>query len=163
MLRRKPLSIEDLGEFSIWKRDLQKTCTLMLLSGERHWATVNRLIATRLDQDVHVIVVNLFPENAEELAALDPEVLLQQIEERLITTDQTEQRRLRFKLAKQVLEKNPWTYENCLQRYYDEAHLQDEKQFVDIFTRGVYNKELWKLLLLHELPLTSIEPMKKVT
>ena len=99
----------------------------MLLSGERHWATVNWLIATRLDQDVHAMVVNLFPENAEELAALDPEVLLQQIEERLITMDQTEQRRLRFELAKQLLEENLWTCENCLQRYYDEAHIEDEK------------------------------------
>ena len=59
----------------------------MLLSGERNWATVNWLIATRLDQELHAMVVNLLSENTEELVALDPEVLLQQIEERLITTD----------------------------------------------------------------------------
>ena len=59
--------------------------------------------------------------------------MLQWIKERLITTDQTEQRRLQFELAKQVLEENPWTYENRLQRYYDETHLEDEKQFMDTF------------------------------
>ena len=73
------------------------------------------------------------PVPKEDFAALDLEVLLRQIEERLITTDQAEQRRLRFELAKQVLEENPWTYENRLQRYYDEAHIEDEKQFVDTF------------------------------
>ena len=83
---------------------------MMFLSGEKHWATVNRFIAMRLDQDVHATVVNLFPEDKEEFAALDPEILLQQIEERLVTMDQTEQKRLRFKLAKQVLEEDPWTY-----------------------------------------------------
>ena len=109
----------------------------MFLDGEKYRATVNRLIATRLDQDVHATVVNLFPENEEEFAALDPKILLQQIEERLVTTDQTEQKRLQFELAKQVLEEDPWTYKNRLQRYYDEAHLQDEKQFIEVYTRGV--------------------------
>ena len=53
LLRRKPLSIENLGEFDLWKRDLQKACSLMLLKEERHWAMVNWFIATRLDQEVH--------------------------------------------------------------------------------------------------------------
>ena len=83
---------------------------MMFLSGEKSWAIVNRFIARRLDQDVHATVINLFPENEEEFAALDPKILLWQIKERLVTTDQTEQKRLRFKLAKQVLEEDPWTY-----------------------------------------------------
>ena len=106
----------------------------MFLSGEKHWAIVNCFIATRLVQDVHAMVVNLFPESEEEFMALDPEILLWQIEERLVTMDQTEQKRLRFESAKQVLEEKPWIYKNRLQRYYNEAHLQDEKQFVDVFT-----------------------------
>ena len=55
---------------------------------------------------------------------------------------------------------DPWTYKNRLQSYYDEAHLQDEKQFVEVYTRGIYNKELRKLLMLHEPPLTSTESLK---
>ena len=43
----------------------------MFLDGEKYWATVNRLIATRLDQDVHATVVNLFPEDEEEFMVLD--------------------------------------------------------------------------------------------
>ena len=84
----------------------------MMLIERKHWATVNRFISMRLDKDVHATVVNLFPEDEEGLAALDPEILLQEIEERLVTTDQTEQKRLRFELAKQVLEEDPWKYEN---------------------------------------------------
>ena len=137
MLRRKPLSTEDIEDIGAWERDLQKAWSMMFLSGEKHWATVNRFIATRLDQDVHTTVVNLFPEDEEEFAALDPEILLQQIEERLVTMDQT---RLRFELAKQMLEENPWNYENQLQMYYREAHIQDETEFVEVFSRGVYNK-----------------------
>ena len=59
----------------------------MFLSGEKYWAKVNHFIAMRLDQEVHATVVNLFPENEEEFAALDLEILFQQIEERLVTID----------------------------------------------------------------------------
>ena len=83
-----------------------------MLTERKHRATVNRFISMRLDKDVHATVTNLFPDDEEGLAALDPEILLQQIEERLVTTDQAEQKRLRFKLAKQVLEENPWSYQN---------------------------------------------------
>ena len=133
---------------------------MMMLIGERHWATVNRFIAMRLDKDVHARVVNLFPKDKEGLAALDPEILLQQIEERLVTTDQTEQKRLRFESPKQVLEEDPWKYKNQLQRFYDEAHVQDQTEFMEVYRRGIYNQELRKLLMLHKLPLTSIESLK---
>ena len=112
MVRRKPLSAEDIEDFKVWKRDLEKAYMTMFLIGERHLATLLCFIAMRLDKDVHATVVNLFPEDEEGLAALDPEILLQQIEERLVTTDQTKQKRLRFKLAKQVLEEDLWKYEN---------------------------------------------------
>ena len=61
------------------------------------------------------------------------------------------------------MEENPWSYENRLQFYYKEAHVQDEAEFVEVYRKGVYNKELRKLLMLHELPLTSIEDLKAAT
>ena len=84
----------------------------MLLIERKHWATVNRFIATRLDKGVYATVTSFFPDDEEGFEALDPKILLQQIEERLVTTDQVEQKRLRFKLAKQALEENLWSYEN---------------------------------------------------
>ena len=84
----------------------------MLLIERKHWATVNRFIAMRLDKDAYPIVASFFPDDEEGFKVLDPKILLQQIEERLVTTDQVEQKRLRFKLAKQALEENPWSYEN---------------------------------------------------
>ena len=44
--------------------------------------------------------------------------------------------------------------------YYREAHIQDETEFVEVYRRGVYNKELRKLLMLHNPPLTSIKCLK---
>ena len=61
------------------------------------------------------------------------------------------------------MEENPWSYENGLQRYYDEAHIQDETEFVEVYRQGIYNKELRKLLMLHEPLLTSIESLKAAT
>ena len=41
--------------------------------------------------------------------------------------------------------------------YYKEAHIQDKTKIVEVYRRGVYNKELRKLLMLHNLLLTSIK------
>ena len=65
---------------------------------------------TRLDSDIHDTVVNLLPQDKEELVARKPEALFQQIKERLVNMDQAEHRRLRFELAKQRVEEDPWTY-----------------------------------------------------
>ena len=46
--------------------------------------------------------------------------------------------------------------------YYREAHIQDETEFVEVFRRGVYNKELRKLLMLNNPPLSSIKCLKAV-
>ena len=66
---------------------------------------------TRLDSDVHATVVDLLPQDKEELVALKPEAFFQQIEDRLVNMDQAEHRRLRFELAKQGVEEDPWKYE----------------------------------------------------
>ena len=40
------------------------------------------------------------------------------------------------------------------------AEINNEARFVDIYKKGIYNNELRKLLLLHELPLTTIVELK---
>ena len=117
----------------------------------------------RIDKDIYATVADFFLEDEEGVKALDPEILLQQIEERLVTMDQAEQKRLRFELAMQTVEENVWSYKNRLQLHYREAHVQKEAEFVEVYQKGVYNKELRKLLMLHEPPLTSIEDLKAAT
>ena len=80
----------------------------MLNTERKHWATLNRIITTRLNKDVYQIVASFFPDDEVEFEALDPKELLKWIEERLVTTDQIEYKRLRFELAKQTPEENPW-------------------------------------------------------
>ena len=84
---------------------------------------MNHLTVTWLDQDVHDTVVDLLPKDEEEFVARKPEALFQQIKDRLVNMDQDEYRGLRFKLAKQRVEEDPWTYENRLHRYYEETPL----------------------------------------
>ena len=96
----------------------------------------------------------------KELVARKPEALFQQIEERLVNTDQAEHRRLHFKLAKQRVEEDPWTYENRLRRYYEETPLQDEEQFIEKYIGSVYNKVLGELLMMHKPLLVTIESLK---
>ena len=92
--------------------------------------------------------------------AQKPEAFFQQIEERLVNMDQAEHRRLRFKLAKQRVEEDPWTYKNQLRRYYEETPLQDEEQFIEKYIRSVYNKALGELLMMHKPLLVTIESLK---
>ena len=48
----------------------------MLLTERKHWVTVNRIIATRLDEDVYQTVTSFFPDDEAEFEALDPKDLL---------------------------------------------------------------------------------------
>ena len=121
-----------------------------MLTGREHWATVNRLIATRMDEDVYQTVTSYILDNYNNMGALNPAELLQQIEARLVTADQLKFKRLHFELAKQQPDENPWRYENRLLSYYRAAQINDEGQFVEIYKKGVYNNELRKLLLLHK-------------
>ena len=74
--------------------------------------------------------------------------------------DQTEHKRLRFELAKQRVEEDPGKYENRLHRYYEETLLQYEQQFIEKYTRSVYNKVLGELLMTHKPPLVTIKSLK---
>ena len=71
--------------------------------GQNHWRTVNRLIATWLDDSTYQTGASFVLDNYEDLGNMDPAVLLQRIETRLVTADQLEYKRIRFQLAKQTL------------------------------------------------------------
>ena len=60
------------------------------LTEQTHWATINRFIGTRMDNNIYHTVKDLIPEDCREIEALDPKDLLDQIEKRLITSDQLE-------------------------------------------------------------------------
>ena len=81
-----------------------------MLTEQEHWTTINRLIGTRMDNDVYQTVAAFFPTDREAMAALNPEELLKQIEARLVTADQLEYKRLCFKLARQKPEEGPWQF-----------------------------------------------------
>ena len=106
-LKRKLLSIENMKDFQLWKLDLMEAWAAMYLPIEDYQSTVNHLIVTRLDSDIQATGVDLLPEDEEEFVAQKPEVLLQQIEERLVNMNKEEHRRLRFDLAKQQMEEDP--------------------------------------------------------
>ena len=111
-LKLGQLSIGDIKDIRAWKQDLQEAWAAMYLLVEEYQSTVNHLIVTRLDPDVHAMVVDLLPKDKEQLVAWKPEALFQQIEERLGNMDQTKHRRLCFELAKQRVEEDPGKYEN---------------------------------------------------
>ena len=51
-MQKGPLRAEDIEHFDAWKQDLILATEVAALTGRKHWAMVNRLIATRLDMDV---------------------------------------------------------------------------------------------------------------
>ena len=70
-LRKGPLSAEDIEHFDTWKQDLIRATEAVMLIERKHWATVNRFIATRLDKDVYPTVASFFPDDKEGFKALD--------------------------------------------------------------------------------------------
>ena len=100
-LQQGPLTADGIEQFDTWKEDILRATRSVMLTGREHWTTINRLIATRMNEDVYQTVASYFPNNNEAMAALDPEVLLHQIETRLITADQLEYKQLRFELDRQ--------------------------------------------------------------
>ena len=82
-LQRAPLCAKDMDQFDTWKEDILRAVQSVLLTGREHWVTVNRLITTRLDEDVYQTVTSFFPDDDVGFEALDPKELLKRIEERL--------------------------------------------------------------------------------
>ena len=107
-LQRGLLTAEGIEHFNAWKEDILRSIRPVLLTGTEHWVTVNRLIATRRDEEVYKTFKSFFPENHADLGALNPAVLHRSIEATLVTTDQVEFKWLRFELAKQASDENPW-------------------------------------------------------
>ena len=106
-MQQGPLTADGIEQFDTWKEDILQAMQSVMLRGREHWTTINRLIATRMNEDVYQTVASYFPNNNKAMAALDPEVLLQQIETRLVTADQLEYKRLGFELARQEPDENP--------------------------------------------------------
>ena len=109
---------------------------------------------------MYQMVASFVPDNYEDLGNLKLTVLLQHIETRLGTADQLEYKRIRFELAKQTSTEILCKFENRWMTYYWSAQINDESKFVETFKNGIYNKELRKLLLLHDPQLTTILDMK---
>ena len=107
---------------------------------------VSRFIVMRLDENVYQTITSFIPKIYADLGARDLADLLQLIEARLVTSDQLEFKRMRFELAKQTSTENPWEYKNRLLSHYRSAQINDEGSNMDIYKKGVHNKELRKLL-----------------
>ena len=70
-------------DFQVWKLDLMEAWAAMYLPIADYQSTVNHLIVNRLDSDIQATVVDLLHEDEEEFVTRKPEVLLQQIKDRL--------------------------------------------------------------------------------
>ena len=148
-------------DFQVWKLDLMEAWAAMYLPIADYQSTVNHLIVNRLDSDIQATVVDLLREDEEELVTRKPEVLLQQIKDRLGNMNPEEHQRLRFDLAKQQMEEDLEIYKDRLHKYYEEALLQDEVKFVEKYVYSVYNKVMGELLKTHKPRLTTIEALGK--
>ena len=109
-LQQGPLTAAGIEKFDLCKEDILRATLSVMLTEQEHWTIINRLIGTRMDDDVYQTVATFFPNDCEAIAALNPEELLCQIEARLVTTDQLEYKRLRFKLARQKSDESPWQF-----------------------------------------------------
>ena len=89
-LQQGPLVEAGIEKFDLWKEDLLRAMRSVMLTEQEHWTTINRLIGTRMDDDIYQTVAMFFPTDREALAALNPRELLWQIEARLVTADQLE-------------------------------------------------------------------------
>ena len=99
-LQYGPLTAAGIEKFDQWRDDIMRAAHSVNLTEQAHWATINRLIETRMDNNIYQTVVDLIREGRCEIEELDPKELLDQIETRLITSNQLKYKRLQFKVAK---------------------------------------------------------------
>ena len=107
-LQYGPLLAATIEIFDQWREDLMRAACSVNLTEPAHWATINCLIGTHLEHNIYQTVVDLIPEGRHEIEALDPIDLLDQIEARLITSDQLELKRIEFEVAKQKDGESLW-------------------------------------------------------
>ena len=89
-LKNGPLNVENMKNFQAWKLDIMEAWAVTYLPIADYQSTVNHLIISRLDSDIQATVVDILPEEEQELRATKPELLLQQIEDRLRNIDPEE-------------------------------------------------------------------------
>ena len=87
-LQQGPLTAAGIEKFDQWRDDIMRATRSVNRTERTHWATINWFIETHMDDNIYQTVVNLIPEECCEVEALDPKDLLDQIEKRLITSDQ---------------------------------------------------------------------------
>ena len=79
-LQKGPLTAEVMEHFDSWKEDILRAVQSVMLTGREHWATINRLIATCMNENIYQTVASYFPDNHITMEELDPAELLRQIE-----------------------------------------------------------------------------------
>ena len=125
-----------------------RAAPLVNLTEQAYWAKINRLIETRMENNIYQMVWDLIPEEQRDLEALNPDDLLDQIEERLITTDQLEYKRLQFEVAKQKESKDLWQFENRLHYLQKQAKIKEDARFVETYKKGILNNKLRERLMI---------------
>ena len=122
-LQMGPLSAATIEQFDQWRDDILRAACSVNLTEQAHWATINRLIETRMENNIYQTVEDLILEERRELEVLNPNDLLDQIEERLITADQLKYKRLQFEVSKQKESKSLWQFENRLHYLQKQANI----------------------------------------
>ena len=131
------------------------------LTEQAHWATINRLIETRMENNIYQTVQDLIPKEQRNLKALNPDDLLDQIEERLITADQLEYKRLQFEVAKQKESEDLWQFENRLHYLQKQAKITEDTRFVKTYKKGILNNKLRERLMVRDPPITTKAELKQ--
>ena len=75
-LQMGPLSAATIEQFDQWRDDILRAARSVNLMEQAHWATINRLIETRMENNIYQTVWDLIPEERRKIEALDPNNLL---------------------------------------------------------------------------------------
>ena len=114
-----------------------------------------------MEHNIYQKVVDLIPEGCREIEALDPNELLDQIEARLITSDQLELKRIQFEVAKQKEGESLWEFENRLLGLQKRAKITKDARFVETYKKGLLNNKLRENLMVRETPITTKADLKR--
>ena len=79
-----------------------------------------------MENNIYQTVRDLILEERRNLEALNPHDLLDRIEEKLITADQLEYKRLQFEVANQKESEDLWQFENRLHYLQKQAKIRED-------------------------------------
>ena len=88
-------------------------------------------------------------------------LLLDQIETRLITSNQLQYKRVQFEVAKQVPKESLWEYENRLHYIQKQAKITNDERLVETYKKGILNHKLRERLMAREPPITTKTVLKE--